>query len=75
MSLRSLLRHRVALAFGAVLVVAACVISSNTHGESQPTSGPSVVRAPMKVHMFDGSIVVFAKMSASVIPARIASAT
>lgn len=59
MSLRSLLRHRVMLAFGAVLVVAACVISSNTHGESQPTSAPTVVRSPMKVHMFDGSIVVF----------------
>jgi|SRR5690349_9746741 len=61
MSLRSLLRHRLPLAFSALLVVAACVISSTTHGGSQPPTGASVIRSPMKVHLTDGSIVVFAQ--------------
>jgi len=59
MPLRSLIRHRVALAFAGLLVVAACVISSKTRGTALSTNTPTSVRSPMKVHLLDGSIVVF----------------
>lgn len=57
MGLRSLVRHRLALAFGAVLVAVACVISSRTTGASFPI-GPANVTSPLKVHMLDGTIIV-----------------
>ena len=59
MLFRLLVRHRVAYALVALLVIVACVISSKTEGTVLPTHAPTTVRSPMKVHLFDGSIVVF----------------
>lgn len=39
MVLRSVPRHRLALVVAA-LVAVACVVSSSTHGRSEPTTGP-----------------------------------
>jgi hypothetical protein len=59
MTLRAVLRHRLVLAAIALIAVA-CVISSSTRGHQLP-SGPVTVESPIKAHLLDGSIVVYAR--------------
>jgi hypothetical protein len=60
MTLRSVLRHRVALIL-AGLVAVACVVSSTTRGHPVALTGNVDIQSPLKAHMRDGSIVVYAR--------------
>lgn len=59
MTVRSVLRHRVALLVVALIAVA-CVISSTTRARSV-SKGEALISTPVKAHLVDGSIVVFAR--------------